>query len=305
MSVQGSAAAQAPSSAPSGSSEGHGAEGGQGSPDAFDYKAAFKSTQKALSDTKTQFDSFRKEIDPRVKEFSENSELLSKLKGVFSPEKDSAPDPVQNWNQQLDFYIEQAIEAEKRGQAMPLTTNLAISHYKSLIENHQRETKLMETVNKLQSQMEQMRDPGHAINTQAYSTLDNNIKRGLDSLFGPGDDSLPQKRSLFNAVGQQVAAAIQEIQQKSPQRWDMMRRDSAALAELANKALRMNIPPKAIQMLEEEQLKNTAMSMGELRQAMKEAEGIEDPQERQRIREKIRQQILENMYSSGKIRVAK
>jgi hypothetical protein len=50
-------------------------------------------------------------------------------------------------------------------------------------------------------------------------------------------------------------------------------------------------------MLNAEKERNTPMHMSELRQAMKEADDIRDPQARTQIKEQIRQKLLEEMYN--------
>lgn len=304
MSVQGSAAAAPQSAGQSGSSEGaglgQGGDSGGAGGDAFDYRAAFTSTQRALEDTRKEFTGFKKTVEERDKRYGDSADKISKIQEIFNPKEQSAPDPVVEWERQMDYYIEQALEADKAGRGMPLTTNLAISHYKSMIENHRQRTELMETIQALKGQVESLSNPSHAVNQQAYGQIDSNIKRGLDALYGAGDDNLPQKQALFQAVGQQIAGVLQELQQKNPRRWDMMRRDPQALQDLANRALKMNVPPKALQMLEEEQLRNTPMGLAELRQAFKEADSIKDPRERGEVKTKIRQEIFAAMNGSGR-----
>jgi hypothetical protein len=220
--------------------------------------------------------------------------MLKKLKGVFSPEETGPKhvDPVPGWEQQLDFYIAQAVEADKRGQSIPLTANLAISHFKSLIENHQARTQEQKKIEALEQQVRNLSDPGHSINQRAFSTFDTQIQNGLERIYGSNPNSFPQRQALFKAVGDIVGPAVNSLMQNDPKRWDMIRRDPDKLQDIANRALRMVLPPKAVQMIEQENLRNTPMQMSELQQAFREANEIQDPQQRQRVRTAIRQDIL-------------
>lgn len=298
MSGQASAAAPAASGNTQGSqasskegSGGAGANGSQGTgAGAFDYQSAFKSQSKKLQDTQQSLSQFQQEWEGKKGDL----ELVSKLKGVFEPPKggEQAESPVGEWERQLDFYIEQAVEAKNRGQGIPLTANLAISHFKAQIENYNTQQEQKKLIQELRQRLDHVQDPSHNLNQRAFYNFDTHIKNGLERVYGKDQSTLPQRQAQFRAIGQQVSAAIQDLMQKNPQRWDQMRRDPAEIEQLANRALRMNMPPKAVQMIEQENLRNTPMSMGELRRAFKEADSIKDESERTRVKTSIRQDIL-------------
>lgn len=275
-----------------GSTKDGGSQGAGGTKEgagAFDYQSAFKSQQKKIQEQDQSFSKLHQEWEGKKGDL----ELVSKLKGVFEPPKgDTKESPVANWEKQLDFYIEQAVEAKNRGQGIPLTANLAISHFKSLIENHQAQEKLHQTIAEMRQQLQEVRDPGHQLNQRAYGNFDTHIKNGLERIYGNDPSTFGSRQAQFRAIGQQVSQALQELQRTNPQRWDMIRRDPKEIEAIANRALRMNLPPKAVQMIEQEQLRNTPMSVGELRQAFKEAASIKNDSERTRVQEKIRQDIL-------------
>ncbi len=299
--MQGQASGAAPAASQSSpgsqasSKDGSGGQGQTGSQGtgagAFDYQSAFKSQSKKLQETESSLSRLSQDWESSKGDL----DLVKKLKGVFSEgdgRGQQQQSPVGEWERQLDFYIEQAVEAKNRGQGIPLTANLAISHFKSLIENYNVRQALEQKVGQLEKQLQSVQDPGHNLNQRAFYSFDTHIKNGLERIYGKDGSTMPQRQAQFQAIGRQVSQAIQELMQKNPQKWDQMRRDPKEIEELANRALRMNLPPKAVQMIEQEQLRNTPMSLGELRQAFKEAESIKNPEERSRIRASIRQDIL-------------
>lgn len=297
MSQAAAAAPAAASGASAGSQassrDGSGGQGNAGAKDgagAFDYQAAFKSQSKKLADTEQSLSRFQQEWDGKKGDL----DLVSKLKGVFEPPKDNGKgeSPVPQWEREMDFYIEQAIEAKNRGHAIPLTANLAIHSYKQAIENYNARTAMQEKIDALTQQLQQVQDPGHNLNQRAFYSFDTHIKNGLERIYGKDPNTMPQRQAQFQAIGRQISNALTELMQKNPQRWDMIRRDPHEIEAIAQRALRMNLPPKAVQMIEQEQLRNTPMEMGELRQAFREAGEIKDEAERNRVQTMIRQDIL-------------
>lgn len=276
-----------------GSAKDGGSQGAGGAKDgagAFDYQSAFKSQQKKIQEQDQSFSKLHQEWEGKKGDL----ELVSKMKDVFAPPKppQGGEDPIPGWESQLDFYIQQAVEAKNNGRGIPLTANLAIHSFQQAIANHKAQQAMQQTINEMRQQLQEVRDPGHQLNQRAYGNFDTHIKNGLERIYGNDPSTFGSRQAQFRAIGQQVSQALQELQQKNPQRWDMIRRDPKEIEAIANRALRMNLPPKAVQMIEQEQLRNTPMSVGELRQAFKEAAQIKNDGERTRVQEKIRQDIL-------------
>jgi hypothetical protein len=300
--VSAAAPAQAPAQGNGQGSQGSSNAGGTasqgGDAGAFDYKSAFQSQNKKLQDTESNLHQLRQDWEGKRGDL----DLVSKMKDVFSPPKSQAAEsPVAGWERELDFYIEQAVEAKNQGRGIPLTANLAISHYKALIENYNIRQNLEGQLGEMKQRLEALSNPGHAMDQQAYSSFDTFIKNGLERIYGADQGTFPQRLAQFRAIGQQVAQAIKELRQKNPERWDMIRRDPREIEKLANRALRMNLPPKALQMIEQEQLRNTPMQPGELMQALREAKIAykDNPAELSRVSQMIRREYLATTAAGG------
>lgn len=226
---------------------------------------------------------------------------MRKLKGVFEPSKgDVQESPVGKWEQQLDYYIEQAMEAKNRGQPIPLTANLAVELFQGKIDAHKREEALLRRIDQLEGGMKEQTDPRTAINQRAYADFDSHIKNGLERMFGTESRTLDARRTQFNAIGKQVADAVRELQRVAPQKWEEIARSPERIRQIAHNALRNNMPPKAVQMIEQENLRNTPMSQGELLQALKESKSIKDPVKRAEIATQIRQEYFSGMTNQSK-----
>src|SRR5271157_5353379 len=99
--------------------DGGGATGGGA--DSFDYKSAFTGQTKKIQELESRTGLMHKELEGA----KGDRQLLSKLREVFNPEQQNQAtyDPVPEWESQLDFYIEQAVEAKNNGRGIPLTAN--------------------------------------------------------------------------------------------------------------------------------------------------------------------------------------
>lgn len=284
------------------SRDGGGGAGGAGAQGAgagdFDYQSAFRSQQHKLREADGRFQGLQREWEGAKPDL----EIVRKLKGVFEPSKGEAQQesPVGKWEQQLDYYIEQAMEAKNRGQPIPLTANLAVELFQGKIDAHKREEALLRRIDQLEGGMKEQTDPRTAINQRAYADFDSHIKNGLERMFGTDSKTLDARRTQFNAIGKQVADAVRELQRIAPQKWEEIARSPERIRQIAHNALRNNMPPKAVQMIEQEQLRNTPMSQGELLQALRESKSIKDPVKRAEIATQIRQEYFSGMTNQSK-----
>lgn len=290
------------SGASAGSSASTATSGGEGksaatSGGAPDVSKVLESHQGAIKSTQDHLGKFSKEFEGLKSQQSKDSELLGKIRDVFSPEKQKGPDPVADMEKQLDYYLAQAVEAEKRGQPIPLTTNLAVQFFQSQIQAHQEKAELMNELKALKGKLGQVSDPSATINNTAYSNIDASLINGLDQLYGQGEERTSQKAAQFDAISRQIAEHIQLMQKKAPAEWDKVRRSPAIQQKLVNHFLKQNLPPQAVKLIEQQKLMSTPMTQTELWQAFREAEQIENIDQRRKIRSEIRQQILEGMYS--------
>lgn len=267
----------------------HGGEGG-----GFDPSAALQEARRARQEAQ----SLRSTFDKRDTEFRQTKETLDRVRQAFVPEEQSkAPDPIADLEEQMDYYLEQAMEAKARGGGIPLTTNLALKFFQSQIENHKTQQQLLQEIAALKAQTEKANSPDRTVNDHAYAQMEGQIQNALDSLYGDDQGSLGTKRTVYQGVVQLLQADLTELQQKAPHKWDMLRRNPQELAKIVQSAVQRIVPPRAMQIIQQEQLQNTPMKEGELWAAFREADNIKDPNERRRIKTQIRQDILETQIN--------
>lgn len=257
----------------------------------FDYKSAFTSQGRQLQDTQRQLQSFGQELE-RAKP---NLELASRLREALNPPANTKESPVDHWEKQIDFYLDQALQNKSQGgHGNPLTTNLAVELFKEKIAGHKFQEAAMQKIEAMERELKQVRDPGHNLDQRAYSTFDSSLINAIEQVYGNHPDSMDTRRGIFSTVGGRVSKAVDALKKNNPQEWDMLRRDPSRLEALAQRALRQSLPPKAVQMLEQENLRNTPMSEGELWAAFREAKTKykDNPAQMNEVCSGIRQEIL-------------
>jgi molybdopterin converting factor small subunit len=257
-----------------------------------------KEARRARADTH----SLRSNFETKFKGIDEDLSTVRKLRETFAPQeqKPSKADPIDALEQQIDYYLEQAMEAKTKGSPIPLTTNAAIQSFQNLIELHKTVQEYRKELDELRSGMNQANDPQMAINNMAYATMETFLQSAIDGMYGNDPAQGGVRESIRRSAVDMIGAHLKELQAKAPAQWDRVRRNSSDLQKIVNTAIRQLVPPKAMQLIENDTLQNTEMKSSELWQAWREAEGIKDPQERRRIRTMIRRDILEAQFNGKK-----
>lgn len=297
---QAAPAAGAP--APGGSSSNGAAPGGPGptgeSGPGFDPRAAIAEIRKARGETqqlKTAFDSHRTEA-------AGDRETLQRLKAALSPETGTpaGPDPIAALEGQMDSFLEQAMELKAKGQQIPLTTQIALNFYQSQIENLKVIADLKKQIGDLKGGVDRANDPEAPVNNIAYTQMDTFLQQSLDNLYGTNPEQLKTKRRVYATVTEALSEDLKALQKSAPAQWDMLRRNPMKLQQVVNDVLRTIVPPKAMQMIEQEELENTPQSAGELWGAFREAQALfknakndDQKQKALGLQRQIRQEILD------------
>ncbi len=124
--------------------------------------------------------------------------------------------------------------------------------------------------------------------------MENHIQNHLDSLYGAGAEQSGTKRTVYQGVVNMLQADLKELQQKAPHIWDQVRRDQRKLAQIVQGAVQRIVPPRAMELINQEHLQNTPMTEGELWGAFRQVDQRTDlaPAQRRELKESIRIDIL-------------
>lgn len=225
----------------------------------------------------------------QISSLSESAKTVDKLRQVFNPE--SAPE-VDEDQAFLDHYLEQALNADKAGTPIPLTTNLAVK----LFEERKRAKEMEKRLASLDQKVNQINDPMVVADRQAFNSIDNLLENTLGTMYG-NDGYAPQ---VFSAAANLIVEEIKRLQGSEPEVWDKIKKSGEMQKRMVNHFVNKVIPEKARSAMYREELQNVELSPQELLNAFREANEIPDPKARVKIRAEIRQQLLSTMVQNKK-----
>lgn len=284
---------QGPSSSGGGGYPGAGHQGSPthfGGADAVDFQAMLE----AMQSDKAQQESRYQELEGRHKE---TSQVLDRLKSALVGGKEELSpidQKIASYEQQLEHYMQAAIEAERRGQPIPLTTNLAIQLFQGRIEQERERERFAQEIAALKRATAQANDPQTQIDNQTFQNLDSHVLNAMDTLYGKAPNDV--KSYQFQAVTKALGAEIKDLKRNDPELWSEITRDPRRQERMVQHFVKQTIPPKAREILMEDQIRREPMTTAELYSAFRETANIEDPNERQRIRVAIRQEIVGRQF---------
>lgn len=276
----------------------------QGQPEP-DYREAFAKSQKELDELRGKHGETTRTLEQLRKKSDGAEQTLNRLRQVFVPDEGNAPDPVEaevsKLEQALDYYIQKGFEAEKAGSPIPLTVDNAIRQIQHQIASLRKTSQLENEVAQLKKQLGETRDPNRQLDGTAYQQMDGFLINALNTLYGPGDDSLMARNSAWTANIQQLKAEVQNLQQNHPDIWDKARRNPQQLQRMVNHVVTQSLPPRARQIVETERLRNTPITERELWAAHNEARAkVTDPKEREKTLTQIRRAIWAEKWNSNR-----
>lgn len=292
----------------SAASQGHSASNEQSTgPDAsaasgggdLNFQDLFESTQKELQSTKAESQQMQQRLKLVGDESKKTGETLERIKAALmgnqlqETEKSGVETEIESLQQQMDYYIQQAIEAERKGSPIPLTANLAVQSLKHRIEYLQERETHKKEMAELKRQLREQGDPARGVDQIAYSNIDSHLSSVLATIYGPDEDTSVQRE----AISKLIVNELKDLQKTEPQAWDRIRRDQTAQKKLVNHFAEKIIPPKARQILQTDEIRRTPIGTPELINAWREAKELAakgDPQAKQ-YAEQIRSQILQRM----------
>lgn len=260
-----------------------------------DFNAMLEALQ---NDREQESSQWSKKYNQLEGQHRQTSQTLDKIRQVFAPDQGDAPSEseqrISGFEAQLDHYMQAAIEAERRGQPIPLTTNLAIQLFQGKIEQERERERLYGDIAQLKQAMKAAQNPDNQVDNITYQNLDTSVLQAMDVLYGREPSDV--KSYQFQAVTKALGAEIRDLKRNDPELWAEIRRDPNRQASMVRHFVKQTIPPKAREILMEDQIKREPMGTDELYQAFREADGIDDPKERQRIKVAIREEIIGRQF---------
>ena len=250
-----------------------------------------------IASLQSELADMKKNLGATTRDFGQTKQTIDNIKKAISPETGGEGVTRDDIEAFLDPYLEESLADQKRGGAgLPLTTKLAVNQAELMKEVRELRKQLTEAKGKVDHQS----DPTTQYDNQAYSTFDTSIMNGLEQIYGEPKTDIEAKHrnNLFQVIANSVSETVKEIRATDPRRWETIRRNPAAIRQIANSHVASLVPPKARQILEDQSIKDTPMSRADLKQAMIEADDIKNPEQRRKVKEMIRQETLTHMYQN-------
>lgn len=282
------------------SSDSSSADPSQGGDTGVDFQALFQQTNQQLEQTKEEANRFSRELSSVKEASSKSSEALDKIKAALMGDDGEPADPVQAQVSELEAKMDQvlqiAIESERAGKPIPLTVSTAVDALKAQIESVKYRAATDKKLAEMERRLADAANPSKAIDQTAYNNMDSNIQTALNAIYGNSDEYEEVKQAQFNSISSQIIAEIRDLQKNDPQMWDKIRRNPKAQQNLVTHFVKKTIPPRARQIMEEDNIKKTPMGTDELLNAFREAKELasKDPRAAAYVSE-IRQELLARM----------
>ena len=217
-------------------------------------------------------------------------QTLSKLEKVFSKEE-AKPD------QWYDDVLRTAMEAEKQGQPIPLTVQIATQLRQAQANNEQ----LMNELAELKKREGIRSNPEFTSDTAAYNQIDMYMARELESAF---QGNVP--KPLAQAITADLVEKIQQEQRSNPDNWRSIRSNPQTMQKIVKNAVAQFIPPQARQIAQQHAVENAQYGEDEIVSAIREAQELltrpevqNDPKAQRRIHEAIERS--RSMYWEAKM----
>lgn len=218
-----------------------------------------------------------------------SNKTLTRLQAALRDEEDSEESEEDKDDRLLKMFREAAEDDRKNGgKGLPLTTKLAEEN----IQLRKMLRELKTDIGALKETQKTTSSPEFKYDQDAFSKIDMEVQQGISKIYGEID------QHLYEAVAKDINKEVQRLKKEQPKIWEEIRRDTDKLRRMSMHFVEMKIPPRAREMLREEQERATPMSLGELKKAFKEADAIKDPRSRAEVRTNIRQKMLELTYKT-------
>ncbi len=252
--------------------------------DASQYLEKMQGIESELGNTK-------KALSETSKTAKEAQELVSRMKQVFGEEK-AGPTEEQQDEAQLDEFLSTILEYQKQGIEVPMTAKIAMKLMETRMDNRKKISQLENQLKKVTDKQDFLADPNVAQDNAVFGAMDNHLHEALDGLYGNVDPN------MFEAVARSISKEVARLKAEKPEDWAQVKRSPEIQRNMVNHFARRAVPPKALEVMQNEKIKNTPLTEHDLITAFREANDIEDPKERQEVKTKIRQELWAQKFSS-------
>ncbi len=271
---------------------------------AVDYGEILQSHEQAFKQQSKTVDQLRRSLD-------QSTETMGRVKRAFAgddpPEQNPLEAAIKGHEELMDYFLQQGLEAERQGRAIPLTVTLGTKLAQQGIEAEKRYAKLEAKFEKLNRSVQRQEDPNFQLTDRAAAAMEGMLQDGLSQVYGGDPSSERTRNAQFAAVAGRITEEIQDLQKNDPGTWDKIRRNPAAMRKMVNYFVQDQLPPRVREMLENQRVQDTVMTTRELHSAFAQAndarlntENEREAEQYSNIMDSIRQEIIARQYGKGR-----
>jgi hypothetical protein len=215
--------------------------------------------------------------DQEIGQLREQAKTLDALRNALGGKKEEGPKG--KW---IDPILQHALEAEKRGQPMPITTEIAVAVQRLTDQLEEQEARNR----KQEEQLKRITDPQAWQDQQMFASMDDQLQRLVSNLY-PDGDSRPQ----YDAMVQRATKYLNELGE-DPKVWREFRNNKQAQARLVQMVASEFVPKQALNRMREDYERNSPYTRQQLEEAWEEAKTIPDERKRSEVMAKLRHTII-------------
>lgn len=215
--------------------------------------------------------------DSEIQALRSQAKTIDQLKAAFSGgQKDEGPKG--KW---IDPILQHALDAEKRGQPMPITTEIAVA-----VQKLQDQLEEYEARNRKQEDaLKRVTDPSAWQDQQMFASMDDQLQRLVNQLY-PGEN-----KAQYDAMVQRATKYLNELGE-DPEVWREFRNNRTAQARLVQLVASQFVPKRALDQMRDEYERKSPYTKQQLEEAWEEAKQIPDERKRSEIMAKLRHTII-------------
>ncbi len=268
-----------------------------GAGESLDFEALFNDQKEANERVTKEFDSLKSE-------HAKTSDTVGKLRTALvgeSKEADPVATELERLDQEEQELIEAAMSAQQAGKPITLTVKNGLRTIKAyremLTDRKSTSTKLDE----LEKKVKEAADPAQQQLQSMYSNLDTFIERNLDTIYGAGEDFQDVKQAQFTAITKLIGKELNYRAENDPTTFNRLLKDKEAQSKLVAHFVEKNMPPKARQILKENQIRTTPLPVDQMMEAWRDlkAQGKHNTPEALSLREDIASRVVGDKAFKG------
>lgn len=267
-----------------------------------DFNELFNEAREELGQTRGALEQTRGELEQVRTQGAAAQKTLARLQQALAgddPKTAKQIDRVPGLRAQLDEYLQAALDAERRGAPIPLTTNLAVQLFEHAIGYEGDKAAMARELAELKRQVGKANDPGATLEGQAFVDIDGKVITALNTIYGTGDEYDDVKQAQFKAVTELVVDQLKAWRKEEPHKYDQILRQPNARAGLVRQAVERIIPPRARAIMQDDAMQRVEQTPTELvaalRNAREQLAETNDPRWREIVQD-IKTEIVEKAF---------